>query len=306
MMEREDIGSSFNDGFMIAMKRTVAPVDEARDDYAIFAAIAERLGAADEFTNGRGVMEWLAHLYDESRDRAEKAGLNLPPFGDFWETGHFEYPWPDTKGILLEDFRRDPKAYPLRTPSGLIEFFSKHVASFGYTECPGHAFWQPHNEMLGSSRAQTYPLHMLSNHPTTRLHSQYDHGSVSRASKVRGREPIRMNTDDAGQRGLVEGDVVRVFNDRGAILAGLQVTDTVRPGVVQIATGAWYDPMEAGRIGSLDKHGNPNVLTPDIGSSRLSQGCATQSALVEIERWEGELPEISAFFPPKVAADGSF
>jgi biotin/methionine sulfoxide reductase len=71
---------------------------------------------------------------------------------------------------------------------------------------------------------------------------------------------------------------------------------------VQIATGAWYDPLERGVIGSLDKHGNPNVLTPDRPSSRLGQGCAAQSTLVQVERWEGPAPEITAFDPPLMAA----
>ena len=77
------------------------------------------------------------------------------------------------------------------------------------------------------------------------------------------------------------------------------MSDNVRSGVAQIATGAWYDPVDAGEIGSLDKHGNPNVLTPDIGTSRLAQGCAAQTTWVQIERWEEELPRITAFDPPK-------
>jgi biotin/methionine sulfoxide reductase len=153
--------------------------------------------------------------------------------------------------------------------------------------------------MLGSEQAKSYPLHMLSNQPEARLHSQYDHGKVSIATKICGREPIAINTKDARARRIRTGDVVRVFNDRGAILAGANVTDGIRPGVVQIATGAWYDPLKAGVIGSLDKHGNPNVLTQDVGTSRLAQGCAAQSALVQIERWRDEVPAVTAFDPPK-------
>ena len=114
-----------------------------------------------------------------------------------------------------------------------------------------------------------------------------------------------MNTKDAEIRGIRTGDVVKVFNDRGAMLAGANVTDGMRPGVVQIATGAWYDPLEAGVIGSLDKHGNPNVLTQDVGTSRLAQGCAAQTALVEIERWTNEVPAVTAFDPPKFTSAGA-
>ena len=66
-------------------------------------------------------------------------------------------------------------------------------------------------------------------------------------------------------------------------------------GVVKLSTGAWYDPVEPGVPGSLEKHGNPNVLTQDVGASRLSQGCAAQSCLVEIERFDGEPPPVTAF-----------
>ena len=158
--------------------------------------------------------------------------------------------------------------------------------------------------MLGSERAKRFPLHMLSPQPANRLHSQYDQGSVSLADKIQGREPMKMSTEDAAARGLRSGDVARVFNDRGAILVGVQVSDSIRPGVVQLATGAWYDPLVPGEIGTLDKHGNPNVLTPDRGSSRLGQGCAAQSTLVEAERWNEPLPPVTAHRPPPFVQRG--
>jgi len=121
---------------------------------------------------------------------------------------------------------------------------------------------------------------------------------VSQDSKIVGREPMRINPVDAAKRGIQDGDVVRVFNDRGAILAGAVVSGELRAGVVQISTGAWYDPQEPGVIGSLDKHGNPNVLTLDKGTSRLAQGCSAQSTLVEVEKYTGPSLEVTAFVPP--------
>ena len=99
-------------------------------------------------------------------------------------------------------------------------------------------------------------------------------------------------------RGIHDGDVVRVFNDRGAILAGAVLSEELRHGVVQISTGAWFDPEHPGVIGSLDKHGNPNVLTLDKGTSRLAQGPSAQTTLVQVEKFVGEVPPISAFDPP--------
>ena len=89
-----------------------------------------------------------------------------------------------------------------------------------------------------------YPLHLVANQPATRLHSQLDFGATSLASKIRGREPVRIHPDDAIPRGIANGDIVRLFNHRGACLAGAIVTSMIRPGVVQLATGAWYDPID--------------------------------------------------------------
>ena len=94
--------------------------------------------------------------------------------------------------------------------------------------------------------------------------------------------------------------MVRIYNARGACLAGAVVTDAIRPGVVQLSTGAWFDPLDPAEIGSLDKHGNPNVLTLDKGTSKLAQCCVAQTALVEVERYDGEVPEITVFAPPRI------
>ncbi|MDE1164795.1 MAG: molybdopterin guanine dinucleotide-containing S/N-oxide reductase [Pseudomonas sp.] len=291
-LERDDIGSAASDRFMVAMKRAIEPVGQARDDYGIFADLAQRLGFAEAFTEGRDSTQWLQHIYDQSHERAGEHGIELPGFEQFWALGHLEVAYPAHDMILLEDFCRDPQAYPLPTPSGRIEIFSQRIESFAYPDCPGHPVW------LGNP-SDAYPLRLLSNQPKTRLHSQYDHGSYSRGSKIHAREPLTLHPDDALARGIQAGEVVRVFNDRGAFLAGVILSDGIRPGVVQIATGAWFDPLDHGVPGSLEKHGNPNVVTDDVPASRLSQGCSAQTASVEIERWLGQLPPVTAFDPPK-------
>ena len=109
-----------------------------------------------------------------------------------------------------------------------------------------------------------------------------------------------MHPDDAQARNLKVGDVVRVYNDRGATLAGLIISATVQPGVAQLPTGAWYDPLEPGVIGSLDKAGNPNVLTRDEGTSELGQGPTAHSTLVEVEKFVGPVPEVTVYSPPEI------
>ena len=115
-----------------------------------------------------------------------------------------------------------------------------------------------------------------------------------------GREPIRIHPDDAAARGIADGDVVRVFNDRGACFAGAIVTADVRPSVVNLSTGAWYDPVDPSVPGSPCAHGNPNVLTADQGTSRLAQGSTGQHVLVEVERFEGRTSTRSRASSPDV------
>jgi biotin/methionine sulfoxide reductase len=190
----------------------------------------------------------------------------------------------------------------LRTPSGKIELYSETVAGFGYDDCPGHPVWLESAEWLGAPRAQRFPLALVANNPATRLHGQLDMGPYSQAAKVQGREPVRIHPDDATARHIADGDVVRLFNDRGACLAGAVLSNDVRPGVVQLSTGAWFDPDDPTAEQAMCVHGNPNVLTRDVGTSRLSQGCSGQHALVEVERYTGVLPPVRAFTPPPIVA----
>ena len=160
------------------------------------------------------------------------------------------------------------------------------------SDCPGHATWLEPIEWLGSKTAGRYPLHMLSDQPADKLHSQLDHSPYARATKIKGRQPIIMHPDDAAARGIAGGDVVRVFNDRGVCLAAARLSDRIRRNVVRLSTGAWFDPVLEDANRPLEKHGNPNALTLDIGASKLSQGCSAQTCLVEIERHDLSLIHI--------------
>ncbi|MEC7648011.1 MAG: molybdopterin dinucleotide binding domain-containing protein, partial [Pseudomonadota bacterium] len=297
-MERNDIGASSRDRYWIAMQQAVEPVAQSRNDYDIFSAFARKMGVEDEFTEGRDEDGWMRHLYDVARQQAARRRIELPDFEDFWAQGYAESPEPKEPFVFLSEFRDDEAANPLDTPSGKIEIFSEKIDDFGYDDCPGHPTWMEPFEWLGAPAAKIFPLHLISNQPKTRLHGQLDPGCVSRNSKVSGREPVRINRDDAEARGIADGDVVRIFNDRGAILAGAVLTDNVRPSVLEISTGAWYDPLEPGKIGTLDRHGNPNVLTFDKGTSKLAQGPTAHSTLVEIEKFAGDVPEITVFSQP--------
>jgi biotin/methionine sulfoxide reductase len=292
-LERNDVTASSRDRFILAMHKAIEPLGEARNDFDIFSGLAGRLGFRETFTEDRGEMDWLRHIYDVCRQQAAQFDAELPDFEDFWERGHMEFPVPDKPYVLFEEFRTNPASYPLRTPSGRIEIFSEKIASFGYDDCPGHPVWLEPREWLGAEKAVDFPLHLISNQPSTRLHGQMDISGLSRSTKLQGREPVWIHPAAAATRGIADGDIVRLFNERGACLAGAIVSEDVRSGVVRMQTGAWYDPLEPGKTGSLDRHGNPNVLTQDRGTSKLGQGPIAESVLVEVERWEGELPEIT-------------
>jgi biotin/methionine sulfoxide reductase len=303
-LERDDISAGWWDNVVYAMKQAIPPIGESRSDFAIVAALAERLGHGAAFTEGRDEIGWVRFLYDSLADTLSQEQMSLPEFGRFWQDGRVVLPEAATPFVLFQDFRRDPKAHPLGTPSGKIEIYSSTIASFGYDDCPGHPTWLEPSEWLGSKLAERHPLHLISNQPGPRLHGQLDPSPLSMAQKVHGREPLWINPGDAEHRGIRDGDIVHVHNDRGACLAGAHVTDAIRPGVVQLATGAWYDPADASRAGTLDKHGNPNVLTLDKGTSKLAQAPAAHSLLVEVERWTGVVPAVTAHEPPVILDGG--
>ncbi|NKZ78694.1 molybdopterin-dependent oxidoreductase [Rhodococcus hoagii] len=298
-LERNDLACTRNDPLLVAMQQAVPRHADARDDYDTFSALAHRLGFGERFTEGRTAQQWIEHLYEQWRGfvLTDPAHVEAPAFDEFWRRGFVRMRTEDGLS-LFSDFRDDPERNPLTTPSGRIEIFSADIDGFGYDDCAGHARWFEPDEWLGGPRAQRFPLHLIANQPRTRLHGQLDHGGTSQASKIRGREPIRLHPADAADRGLAAGEVVRVFNDRGACLAGVVLDDGVRRGVVQLSTGAWYDPLDPSDPNSMCVHGNPNVLTADVGSSRLAHGCTGQHVLVEVERFDGALPPIKAFEPP--------
>jgi biotin/methionine sulfoxide reductase len=305
-LERNDILAADGQRMFVAMKQVMAPVAAARTDYEVFSHLADRLQFGNSFTEGRTEADWLRHMYDEAADAARGQGYLLPSFDEFWESGIAEFPEANTPDPLLADFIADPLGHPLATPSGRIELHSERIAGFGYDECPPHPAWIDPAEWLGSALTTRFPLHLLSNQPSARLHSQLDPAPASAATKIDGREPIRMHPADAAERGIGSGDPVRVFNDRGSFAAAAVPDESLVPGVVQVATGAWYDPAEAGTIGALDRHGNPNVVTSSTGSSRLSQASSVQTVLVEIEPFP-DAPQPHPFEPPAMEpADENF
>lgn len=282
--ERNDISASPTCDHIIASKAQLSPFGESKTEYQIFTELAERFGTEHAFTEGRSERDWLRHIYDNFRQQAKTLLPELPDFDSFWEMGHMRIQAPFEDYTLFEDFRSNPRTAPLATGSGRIEIHSPTLEALDIPEFASHPVWAQPAEWLGN--APPGALHLISPQPRARLHSQLDGVGVSSASKNKGREPILMNPEDAAARGLSNDDTVKVYNERGCCIATVTISSNLRSGVAELATGAWYAPDENG----IDLHGNPNVLTPDLASSTLSQAPSHNTTLVFIERTQVDFP----------------
>ena len=299
--ERNDLTMTgdYSNQHLVPMKQVVPPRDEARDDFTVFADLSERWeqGGRARFTEGKSELEWLETFYRIAAQRGASQQVTLPPFARFWQDNALiEMPESEQNAdfVRFAAFRADPQANPLKTPSGKIEIYSERIASFQYADCPPHPMWLEPDEWHGN--AHPGQLQLLSAHPAHRLHSQLNHTSLRERYAVAGREPITLHPQDAKMRQIADGDLVRVWNHRGQVLAGAVVSDGIKPGVMCLHEGAW--PDFATENGGICKNGAVNVLTKDIPSSRLGNGCAGNTALAWVEKYDGPALTLTAFDPP--------
>jgi len=279
-LERNDIASGGNNT-VTAMTKAIDPLYESRTDWDISRGVAKRMGNELLFTEGRSVMEWLEALYDSS---------DVPlSFDEFWEQGRYEFETNDEPKTAWSSFREDPEANPLGTDSGKIEVYSEALAEMDLDDCPATPKFLEQDEYLGSPKAEEYPLHVQNPHPKYRLHSQPDNAAFLRKwSKVNGKEPVWIHPDTAAERGISDGDVVRVYNDRGETLGGAKITKRVRPDCIAMRYGAWTEQEDSGNVDSPCTEGSVDMVTPDYHSSKLAQGFAAKSTLGEVEKYGGD------------------
>jgi trimethylamine-N-oxide reductase (cytochrome c) len=295
VMECDDFGVEAMSGQFCAVfpePRAIEPLGESRSHFEIVSMIAERFGLLDEYTEGKTVDEWTKAAYETcgvsgeiSWEDLNRKGYYVVPNDEQWE----EY----KPG--LSPFYEDPEKNPLSTPSGKIEFYSERLAKNfpGDMERPPVPHWIPrgeyHQESLECGRSGIYPLLVLSNHPRWRTHSQHDDMTwlrEIRTCKVKGPdgylyEPAWFNPKEAAMRDIRDGDIIKIFNERGALLAGALVTERIRPGVVYIDHGARWDPIV---LGELDRGGGINTITPHRTTSKNAAGMVCSGFLAEIER----------------------
>ncbi|OTW22805.1 trimethylamine N-oxide reductase I catalytic subunit [Vibrio parahaemolyticus] len=297
--ERNDIdvyGSYSNKG-LIAMHRLVDPLFQSKPDFQIMSELTQRFGRREECTRGMSEMEWIESLYNDCK-KANEGKFEMPEFNEFWEKSVLDFgegkPW-----VRHADFRKDPELNPLGTPSGFIEITSRKIGRYGYEHCQEHPMWFEKSERShGGPGSDKYPFWLQSCHPDKRLHSQMCESEEFRATyAVQGREPVYINPIDAKAKGIKDGDLVRVFNGRGQLLAGAVLTDSYPRGVIRIEEGAWYGPLNE-KEGAICTYGDPNTLTQDIGSSELAQATSANTCIVDFEKFTGKVPPVTSFGGP--------
>jgi len=297
---------------VILQPKLVEPPGECKSDYRICADLAERLGIGEAFTEGRDEKAWTKFCLDEFR---RIRFPELPTLEEFIEQNLGAWTRPATRpAIAFADFRRDPEKFPLKTPSGKIEIFSKQLFDLGNPEeipaVPKYIQeWEsPFDERRSSSRiavyrdqvdhsennvdsspghstvgntltrptAAKYPLQAIGHHTLHRAHSTHDNNDwLEEAFPQR----IFINPVDAAARDIKDGDQVKVYNNRGALVMPCRVTPRIMPGVVDIPQGAWYEPDKDG----VDHGGNVNVLTSHRWTP-FAFGTAQHTVMVQVER----------------------
>ncbi len=312
-LEVEDIESAIGVGgsqfpAVCFQQQSIKPVGESKSDLEVVLEIARILGLEKEITGGKTVEEWMHYFFDHQYGLSE-----VISWEDFKKKQYYVCPvakdWENDPAGLIK-FYQDPSANPLPTPSGKLEFYSEKLARHfpSDQERPPIPKWiekgVTHDERFSSARGQMFPLLMMSNHGRWRVHAQCDDISWSRevnTCKVRGSdgylyEPCWIHTSEAAKRGIKSRDIVKVFNERGTVLAGAYVTERLIPGAAYIDHGARVDPIIPGK---LDRGGAINLISPRGTISQNCIGQATSGYLVEVakvspsemEAWRSLYPE---------------
>jgi len=319
-LERNDIGEWANSGgyshhsstlcnhrVIVYQQKVMEALGESKSDYQIFAELGERLGIREEFTEGNTEEDWIRKMFDAS---------DLPKYIDFEsfrKKGYYVVPVPEnykpTVGLrwfyegrecdtpdLFNPKRNTEKGKELGTYSGKIEFVSESLKAHfpDDEERPLLGQYIPSWEGHRSELAGKYPLQMISPHPRFSFHTNHDHtpwfGEIPAHRINRDGydwHVTRLHPDDAEARGIKDGDIVSVYNDRGSVLGIAQVSERVKPGVIHSYEGSGkYDPVEKGNPDSPDRGGCVNLITPVRMLSKNVPGMAPNSCLVEIEKWE--------------------
>lgn len=268
--------------YMISMENTINPLWECRSTYDVCVDIAKILGVEEEFTEGRTQAQWVEHHYEQVRAKRP----HLPPFEQVRGSGIVDQHKLEKPRIAYEDFYADPAAHPLKTESGKIEIYSEKMqrdtadwildeSVLGQRIPLVPEFVAVADSMMDKDRLQKYPLQLCGFHTKGHAHSTYASVAVLKEAVP---NQVWMNPIDAQARGIKNDDMVRVYNDRGAVLISAKVTHRILPHVAAMSEGAW-----AKIKGNLDLGGCINSLT-NLQLTPLAKANPQHTNLVEIEK----------------------
>ena len=272
-----------NMGYVMMGGPVTAPKYERRTLYSVLAQVAGLLGVGEAFTEGLDEWGWLRRCYDGARGRDPE----LPSFEDMLAMGVYRRRDPRGHHVALQEFRQDPEAHPLATPSGKIEIYSERLARIAETwelderdRISPLPVYEPGVEGWDDPLRERYPLQMPGYHHKVRAHSSY--GNV-RELRQAAPQQLWINPADARPRGIADGDLVRVFNDRGCVELPAHVTGRILPGVVSMGQGAWHHADMSDRGDRVDRGGCINTLTSQRPSP-LAKANPQHTNLVEVRR----------------------
>jgi anaerobic dimethyl sulfoxide reductase subunit A len=270
-LERNDIGYPWSgEKYIVFGNKIFDPPFECKNEYYWVSRVAEKLGLGAQFTEGKTYDDWLKQVLAEAREK----NPSFPTYEELSAAGGYrEQP---EKYVAFEKEISEPAKNRFKTPSGKIEIFSKTLYDMqkpGITGVPKYiAAWEgPQAELT-----KKYPLQCIGPHFKRRTHSTFDQTPWMEEADP---QIMWISPPDAGARGIGDGDPVKVFNDRGAVMIRARVTRRMRPGVVAIPQGAWYTPDTHG----VCQRGCINVLS-SLKRTPLANGNAQHTILVEVQK----------------------
>lgn len=270
--EHEDIVTrTLGHGLALYGRQLIEPLYECKNAFDICSEVADRFGIKDKFTQDKDIQQYLR----EAVAAAQKAQPDFPSFEVFREKGI--YKTPATPVIAYKKFVEDPEANPITTPSGKVEIFSKDLFDMKRpNDIPAIPKYIACKEGPQSSLQDKYPLQCIGHHVKRRVHSTFD--NLPWMEEV---DPQRLwiNPQDAAARGIMDGDLIKIYNDRGTVNVRAKVTPRLIPGVCSLPQGAWYTPDGGG----VDTRGCINTLTT-WEPTKLAWGNPQHTNLVQVEK----------------------
>jgi len=268
-LEKNDLLSS-NNFYLQYMPKVIDPLWESKSDLEAISMVAGKMGVGQYFDKSADdYLKEILHIGDPKAD-GNVVGLT-------WEQLTTSAPHLNTPTIPYVPF--SDKKFP--TKSGRIEFYVERLIPYDQ-QLPG--FKEPIEATPTNPLFKKYPLTFLSTHTRFRTHSQYVNLPWLKEVNNGGEGFLEINPADAKPRGIGDGDVVKVFNDRGFMKVKARLTEGIKPGVVNCYQGGW-DTIKV-------KHyveGHPNNLTHQIANPAQSvipnfrSNAAYYDCLVQVE-----------------------